>query len=228
MSEITLIEVDSAANPSVAVIWMHGLGADGSDFEPIVPELGLAESPAVRFIFPNAPYRPVTCNGGYVMRAWYDIISLEPDSRQIDETGLLESREIVRQLIQREEKRGIPSQRIFLAGFSQGGAVAYLSALTHPEPLAGVIALSTYIPEARLITEDLSAANRHIPLFVAHGTDDDVVSITLGRQALALLEQCGLKPAWHTYDMPHSVCIDEVRDIGSWLNARISVLEAAP
>ena len=228
MSEITLIEVDSAANPSVAVIWMHGLGADGSDFEPIVPELGLAESPAVRFIFPNAPYRPVTCNGGYVMRAWYDIISLEPDSRQIDETGLLESREIVRQLIQREEKRGIPSQRIFLAGFSQGGAVAYLSALTHPEPLAGVIALSTYIPEARLITEDLSAANRHIPLFAAHGTDDDVVSITLGRQAIALLEQCGLKPAWHTYDMPHSVCIDEVRDIGTWLNARISVLEAAP
>ena len=228
MSEITLIEVDSAANPSVAVIWMHGLGADGSDFEPIVPELGLAESPAVRFIFPNAPYRPVTCYGGYVMRAWYDIISLEPDSRQIDETGLLESREIVRQLIQREEKRGIPSQRIFLAGFSQGGAVAYLSALTHPEPLAGVIALSTYIPEARLITEDLSAANRHIPLFVAHGTDDDVVSIKLGRQALALLEQCGLKPAWHTYDMPHSVCIDEVRDIGTWLNARISVLEAAP
>ena len=228
MSEITLIEVDSAANPSVAVIWMHGLGADGSDFESIVPELGLADAPAVRFIFPNAPYRPVTCNGGHVMRAWYDIISLEPDSRQIDETGLLESREIVRQLIQREEKRGIPSQRIFLAGFSQGGAVAYLSALTHPEPLAGVIALSTYIPEARLITEDLSAANRHIPLFVAHGTDDDVVSITLGRQALALLEQCGLKPAWHTYDMPHSVCIDEVRDIGTWLNARISVLEAAP
>ncbi len=228
MSEITLIEVDSAANPSVAVIWMHGLGADGSDFEPIVPELGLAESPAVRFIFPNAPYRPVTCNGGYVMRAWYDIISLEPDSRQIDETGLLESREIVRQLIQREEKRGIPSQRIFLAGFSQGGAVAYLSALTHPEPLAGVIALSTYIPEARLITEDLSAANRHIPLFVAHGTDDDVVSIKLGRQAIALLGQCGLKPAWHTYDMPHSVCIDEVRDIGTWLNARISALEAAP
>jgi len=228
MSEITLIEVDSAANPSVAVIWMHGLGADGSDFESIVPELGLADAPAVRFIFPNAPYRPVTCNGGYVMRAWYDIISLQPDNRQIDETGLLESREIIRQLIQREEKRGIPSRRIFLAGFSQGGAVAYLSALTHPEPLAGVIALSTYIPEARLITEDLSAANRHIPLFVAHGTDDDVVSIKLGRQALALLEQCGLKPAWHTYDMPHSVCIDEVRDIGTWLNARISALEAAP
>ena len=186
------------------------------------------EAPGVRFIFPHAPYRPVTCNGGYVMRAWYDIISLEPDSRKIDEAGLLESREIVRQLIQREEKRGIPSQRIFLAGFSQGGAVAYLSALTHPEPLAGVIALSTYIPEARLITEDLSAANRHIPLFVAHGTDDDVVSIKLGRQAIALLGQCGLKPAWHTYDMPHSVCIDEVRDIGTWLNARISVLEAAP
>ena len=227
MSEITLIEVDSAANPSVAVIWMHGLGADGSDFEPIVPELGLTDVPTVRFIFPNAPYRPVTCNGGYVMRAWYDIISLEPDSRKIDEAGLLESREIVRQLIQREVQRGIPSQRIFLAGFSQGGAVAYLSALTHPEPLAGVIALSTYIPEARLITAELSTANRHIPLFVAHGTDDDVVSIKLGRQALALLEQCGLDPTWRTYDMPHSLCIEEVQDIAGWLKTRILALETS-
>ena len=227
MSEITLIEVDSAANPSVAVIWMHGLGADGSDFEPIVPELGLADVPAVRFIFPNAPYRPVTCNGGYVMRAWYDIISLEPDSRKIDEAGLLESREIVRQLIQREVQRGIPSQRIFLAGFSQGGAVAYLTALTHPDPLAGVIALSTYIPEASLITAELSAANRHIPLFVAHGTDDDIVSIKLGQQALAFLEQCGLDPTWRTYDMPHSLCIEEVQDIAGWLKTRILALETS-
>lgn len=221
MTEISLVEVESAATPSVAVIWLHGLGADGSDFEPIVPELGLAGSPAVRFIFPNAPYRPVTCNGGYVMRAWYDIISLEPNSRKIDEAGLLESREIVRQLIEREQERGIPSHRVFLAGFSQGGAVAYLSALTHPDPLAGVIALSTYIPEARLITENRSGFNQQIPLFVAHGTNDDVVSIELGRQAIEILQQCGLNPEWRTYDMPHSVCSEEVADIGAWLSARI-------
>jgi len=224
MTEITLVEVESAVNPSVAVIWLHGLGADGSDFEPMVPELGLADSPAVRFIFPNAPYRPVTCNGGYVMRAWYDIISLEPNSRKIDEAGLLESREIVRRLIEREQERGIPSHRIFLAGFSQGGAVAYLSALTHPEPLAGVIALSTYIPEARLITENRSGSNQQIPLFVAHGTSDDVVSIGLGQQAIEILHRCGLSPEWRTYDMPHSVCSEEIADLGTWLSTRIMAL----
>lgn len=224
MTEITLVEVESAVNPSVAVIWLHGLGADGSDFEAMVPELGLADSPAVRFIFPNAPYRPVTCNGGYVMRAWYDIISLEPNSRKIDEAGLLASREIVRRLIEREQERGIPSHRIFLAGFSQGGAVAYLSALTHPEPLAGVIALSTYIPEARLITENLSGSNQQIPLFVAHGTSDDVVSIGLGQQAIEILQRCGLSPEWRTYDMPHSVCSEEIADLGAWLSTRIVAL----
>jgi phospholipase/carboxylesterase len=222
MSEITLIEVETGPNPTVAVIWLHGLGADGSDFEPIISELGLPASPGVRFIFPNAPHRPVTCNGGYVMRAWYDIISLAPDSREIDEAGLLESREIVRAIIAREEARGIPSWRIFLAGFSQGGAVAYLSALTHPTPLAGVIALSTYIPSAHLITSDISETNRNIPLFVAHGTDDDVVSLGLGQQALALVQSLGFKPEWHTYDMPHSVCEAEIADIGLWLNERLA------
>lgn len=222
MSEITLIEVETGPNPTVSVIWLHGLGADGSDFEPIVSELGLPASPRVRFIFPNAPYRPVTCNGGYVMRAWYDIISLAPDSREIDEAGLLESREIVRAIIAREEARGIPSQRIFLAGFSQGGAVAYLSALTHPTPLAGVIALSTYIPSAHLITSDLSEAKQMIPLFVAHGTDDDVVSLGLGQQALALVQSLGFNPEWHTYDIPHAVCEAEIADIGVWLNERLA------
>lgn len=222
MSEITLIEVETSTNPTVSVIWLHGLGADGSDFEPIVSELGLRASPRVRFIFPNAPHRPVTCNGGYVMRAWYDIISLAPDSREIDEAGLLESQEIVRAIIAREEARGIPSQRIFLAGFSQGGAVAYLAALTHPTPLAGVIALSTYIPSAHLISSDLSEANRKIPLFVAHGTDDDVVSLVLGQQALALVQSLGFKPEWHTYDMSHAVCEVEIADIGVWLNERLA------
>lgn len=224
MPEITLIETETGNQPSVAVIWMHGLGADGTDFEPIVPELGLPPAPSIRFVFPNAPHRPVTCNGGYIMRAWYDIISLEPNTREIDEAGLLESRDMVRQLIAREKGRGIPSRRIFLAGFSQGGAVAYLSALTHPEPLAGVIALSTYIPSPTLISAELSEANRQIPLFVAHGTDDDVVSLGLGTQALELVKRLGPSPEWHTYRMPHSVCEEEIADIGAWLHARIGEL----
>ncbi|ENO89153.1 alpha/beta hydrolase [Thauera linaloolentis] len=224
MSEISFLEVETVPDPSVAVIWMHGLGADGHDFEPIVPELALAPSPAVRFIFPHAPHQPVTCNGGYVMRAWYDIVSLAPDSREIDEAGLLASRDIVRALIANETARGIPSGRIFLAGFSQGGAVAYLSALTHPEPLAGVIALSTYIPAAHLITRELAAANRGIPLFVAHGTEDDVVSPGLGRQALDLLHSVGLEPEWHAYAMPHAVCPQEIADIGAWLRERLAAL----
>ncbi|HJW25924.1 MAG TPA: alpha/beta fold hydrolase [Rhodocyclaceae bacterium] len=224
MAEITLLETETAPDPSVAVIWMHGLGADGTDFEPIVPELGLPAAPGVRFIFPDAPHRPVTCNGGYVMRAWYDIVSLEPHSREIDEAGLLESREIVRQLIAREAGRGIPSHRVFLAGFSQGGAVAYLSALTHPEPLAGVIALSTYIPSPGLITANLSEANRHIPIFAAHGTGDDVVAPTLGMQALDSVKNLGLTPEWHTYAMSHSVCPEEVADIGAWLAGRLREL----
>jgi phospholipase/carboxylesterase len=184
----------------------------------------LVNKPGIRFVFPNAPYRPVTCNGGYVMRAWYDIISLAPDRREIDEVGLGESREIVRALIAREEARGIPSHRIFLAGFSQGGAVAYLSALTHPTPLAGVIALSTYIPCPQWITDERSAANMHIPMFVAHGRDDDVVSLCLGEQALALVSSLGFQPVWHTYDMPHAVCAEEIADIGAWLNERVSEL----
>lgn len=211
------IEIETGPNPQWSVIWMHGLGADGSDFVPIVPELGLPDALALRFIFPHAPVRPVTCNGGYVMRAWYDIISLAPDTRQIDEAGLLESRAFVRQLIAREAARGVPSERVILAGFSQGGAVAYLSGLTHPTPLAGIIALSTYIPSANLVTNDLAAANRQIPIFAAHGTDDDVVSLQLGEQAVALLKVLGLEPEWRTYDMPHSVCMDEVADIGDWL-----------
>jgi len=224
MPEISFLELETAPEPGVAVIWLHGLGADGHDFEPIVPELALAPAPAVRFIFPHAPYQPVSCNGGYVMRAWYDIISLAPDSREIDEAGLLASRDVVRALIAREVERGIPSQRIFLAGFSQGGAVAYLSALTHPEPLAGVIALSTYILAAGLIMRELSAANRGIPLFVAHGTEDEVVPPVMGRQALELLQGLGLRPEWRSYAMPHAVCAQEIDDIGVWLRARIAAL----
>lgn len=211
------IEIETGPNPQWSVIWLHGLGADGSDFEPIIPELDLPDELAVRFIFPHAPFRPVTCNGGYVMRAWYDIISLAPTTRQIDEAGLLESRAIVRQLIDRETAHGIPSENIILAGFSQGGAIAYLSALTHPAPLAGIIALSTYIPSASLLSSGLTQANRQIPIFAAHGTHDDVVSLELGEQAVALLRTLGYKPEWRTYGMAHSVCMEEITSIGAWL-----------
>lgn len=215
------LEVETAANPEYAVIWLHGLGADGSDFVPVVPELGLVESPAIRFIFPHAPYIAVTCNGGYVMRAWYDIISLDSTSRRIDEAGILTSREAVRRLIDREKSRGIPVDRIFLAGFSQGGAVAYTTALTHPEKLAGIIALSTYIPSPALLAEDSADANRNIPIFAAHGTADDVVSPTLGLAARDLLIERGYTIDWHEYPMPHSVCLEEVWAIGQWLAERM-------
>lgn len=215
------LEVETAAEPEFAVIWLHGLGADGSDFVPVVPELGLPEVPGVRFIFPHAPYMPVTCNGGYVMRAWYDIISLDSTSRKIDEAGIVASCEAIRHLIERENSRGIPVDRIFLAGFSQGGAVAYTTALTYPEKLAGIIALSTYIPSPALLSEERAGANRNIPIFAAHGTQDDVVSPVLGLAARKLLGERGYKIEWHDYPMPHSVCLEEVHAIGRWLVQRM-------
>ena len=223
MSELLpSIELETAASPRYSVIWLHGLGADGSDFEPIVPELGLADAPGVRFIFPHAPQMPVTCNGGYVMPAWYDIISLEPHSRVVDEAGIVASRSAIRRLIARENQRGVPSERIFLAGFSQGGAVVYTTALTHPEPLAGLIALSTYLPVETLVNAEATSANKSLPIFAAHGLDDDVVSPPLGQMARKFVETQGHTVDWHEYPMPHSVCIEEVRDIGRWLNARMA------
>lgn len=223
MSELLQgIEIEHGAKPQYAVIWLHGLGADGSDFVPVVPELGLAEAPGVRFIFPHAPEMPVTCNGGYVMPAWYDIISLDSTSRRIDEAGIVHSRAAIRQLIARENERGIPCERIFLAGFSQGGAVAYTTALTHPEPLAGIIALSTYLPSVALVEREATAANRDIAVFAAHGSQDDVVSPTLGRQAQDFLLQRGHVVDWQEYPMPHSVCMEEVEAIGDWLRGRLA------
>ena len=215
------IVVDTGPNPAWAVIWLHGLGADGTDFEPVVPELGLPETPAVRFIFPHAPYQPVTCNGGYVMRAWYDIISLARDSREIDEAGLIASRQRVRSLIAAETARGIPARRIILAGFSQGGAVAYLTGLTHPERLGGIVALSTYIPSPRLLRDELVAEQLEVPVFAAHGDEDDVVAPELGEAARDLLRELGARPEWRSYPMPHSVCLEEIRDLGQWLSLRL-------
>lgn len=211
------IEIMHGGTPQYSVIWLHGLGADGSDFVPVVPELGLAEAPGVRFIFPNAPEIPVTCNGGYVMPAWYDIISLESTSRKIDETGIVHSRAAIRQLIARENERGIPCNRIFLAGFSQGGAVAYTTALTHPEPLAGLFALSTYLPTVDLVAREATEVNHAIPILAIHGSLDDVVSPTLGRQAKDLLLAKGYDVTWQEYPMPHTLCLEEVQLIGEWL-----------
>ena len=215
------IELIHGGDPQYAVIWLHGLGADGSDFLPVVPELGLAASPGVRFIFPNAPEIPVTCNGGYVMPAWYDIISLEPNSRRIDKAGILNSRAVIRHLIKRENARGIPCSRIFLAGFSQGGAVAYTTALTHPETLAGIIALSTYLPVEALVEREATSANQAVAVFAAHGSHDDVVAPALGRRAHDFVQQRGHDVVWQEYPIPHSVCLEEVEDIGRWLHERL-------
>ncbi|MCX7168521.1 MAG: carboxylesterase [Rhodocyclales bacterium] len=208
--------------PQFSVIWLHGLGADGSDFEAVVPELGLARGPGVRFIFPHAPHMPVTCNGGYVMPAWYDIISLDSNSRTVDAAGIIASRQAIRRLIERENQRGVPCARIFLAGFSQGGAVAYTTALTHTETLAGLIALSTYIPIPQLLEEEATAANQGLPIFAAHGSEDDVVSPELGIRARDFLTQHGHRVEWHEYPMPHSVCLEEVQEIGRWLRDRMA------
>ena len=218
---LSCLELETTDSPEFAVIWMHGLGADGSDFVPVIPELGLQTEIGIRFIFPNAPEMPVTCNGGYVMPAWYDIISLDSTSRVVDEAGILHTREQIRQLILRENQRGIPTSRIVLAGFSQGGAIAYTTALTHPERLAGIIALSTYIPSQALIESELSPAHAGLPIFAAHGTEDDVVAPELGIRARDYLIGKGYPVSWREYPMPHSLCIEEVLDIGEWLNQLI-------
>jgi phospholipase/carboxylesterase len=220
-TQLETIEIHTRDACEWSVIWMHGLGADGYDFVPVVPELGLDSAAGVRFVFPNAPAIPVSCNGGYVMPAWYDIISLDTNHRQVDEQGILLSRQQIRQLIAREVDLGIPSEKIFLAGFSQGGVIAYVTGVTHPAPLAGIIALSTYLPVTELVTREATAANRAIPIFAAHGTEDGVVSPELGRRARDFLAGHGYTSQWQEYAMPHSVCIDEILDIGTWLKQRM-------
>lgn len=213
------IEIETAPNPAFTVIWMHGLGADGNDFVPVVPELGLGDTPGVRFIFPHAPAIPVTCNGGYVMPAWYDIYAFDEAGRRADETGIRVSCERIRALIARENARGIATDHIVLAGFSQGGAIAYTTAITHPDALAGIVALSTYIPAPDTLAAQATAANAAIPVFAAHGTQDDVVPLQLGEQARHFLQARRIPVAWHTYAMPHSVCMEEIAAIGAWLRA---------
>ena len=210
------VEIETAPAPRASIIWLHGLGADGHDFEPIVPELGLGKTLAVRFVFPHAPARPVTINGGMVMRAWYDVVAAGGDRREV-EPGVRESARRIEALIERERARGVADSAIVLAGFSQGGAMALHTGLRHPERLAGIMALSCFLPLADTVATEGSAANRNVPIFMAHGTHDPLIPVDRGRLARDLLTGIGYRIAWHEYPMPHSVCGEEVADIAAWL-----------
>jgi phospholipase/carboxylesterase len=215
------VEVETGADPRWSVIWLHGLGADGHDFEPIVPELVDDDWPSIRFVFPHAPVRAVTINGGVRMRAWYDILGLEIAQRQ-DESGVRESIAFVQQLIARENKRAVPSERVLIAGFSQGGAIALAAAVRHQQKLAGVAALSTYLPIAESTGKERSEVNRGLPVFMAHGNLDPVVGHALGLMSRSYLEGLGYSVEWHSYPMPHSVSVEEIADLATWLSARFS------
>ena len=214
------IEVETGTKPAASVIWMHGLGADGNDFVPVVQELALDHAPAIRFIFPHAPMQPVTINNGYVMRAWYDVKwgDLEGRAKQADEKGVRASQAAIVQLIEREVSRGTQLDKIVLAGFSQGGAVALQTGLRHPHRLAGVMALSTYLPLAESFASEATQENRRTPLFMAHGTQDGVVPYAMGARSRDLLIEQGYDVEWHEYPMQHSVCLEEIAHIGAWLN----------
>jgi phospholipase/carboxylesterase len=210
------IQIETAPNPTVSVIWMHGLGADGNDFAPIVRELNLTGCPAIRFIFPHAPTMPVTINGGYVMRAWYDILGADLIRRE-DETGLRKSQKSIEDLIANEKARGIPAERIVLAGFSQGCAMTLQTGLRYPEKLAGLMCLSGYLPLHTAVPEERHPANQATPIFMAHGEIDPVVPFPRAEQSREILKALDYNIEWHQYPMQHSVCIEEIGAIGNWL-----------
>ncbi len=218
MSYLPTIEIEPKTKADAAVIWLHGLGASGYDFEPIVPELNLPEQVAIRFILPHAPEMPVTVNGGYIMPAWYDILEMDID-RKIDEAQLLQSAVEIHKLIKREQERGIASERIFIVGFSQGGAVGYHAALTYPEKLGGLLGLSTYFATAQTITPN--PVNQQIPIQVYHGTLDPVVPEALGRKGYNDLLALGYQAEYLTYPMEHQVCLEEIEHISAWLQKQL-------
>ncbi|EXI67840.1 MAG: Carboxylesterase 2 [Candidatus Accumulibacter adjunctus] len=212
------VERTTGESPECAIVWLHGLGADGHDFEPIVDEFDFDQLPAVRFVFPHAPMRAVTINGGFVMRAWYDIVS--PDFAPGREEGehVRESTRQVEALLARENSRGIPDERIVLAGFSQGGVIALHCGLRHSRRLAGILALSCYLPQADTLADEAQAANGDVPIFMAHGRADPVIPYDLGKQSAKLLQARGYPLQWRGYATAHSVCLEELEDIGGWLN----------
>jgi phospholipase/carboxylesterase len=215
------IEIETAPAPMASVIWLHGLGADGGDFVPIVEELDLPAVP-IRFVFPHAPMQPVTINGGHVMRAWYDIVSADLVRRE-DGNGVRASGRNIEALIAREKARGSVASRIVLAGFSQGGAIALHIGLRHAERLAGVMALSTYLPLADTLADERSAANQDISILMAHGRQDPIVALGRASGSRDTLSTLGYSVEWHEYPMPHSVCAAEIADIGAWLRRVLAV-----
>ncbi|NIR29738.1 MAG: alpha/beta fold hydrolase [Gammaproteobacteria bacterium] len=214
-SDAVVIEPRDAATASI--LWLHGLGADGHDFEPIVPELGANATRGLRFVFPHAPYRPVTINNGYVMRAWYDVLDMEL-TRRSDEAGIRSSADLLRRYIAAETEKGMPSERIVLAGFSQGGAIALHTGLRHEQRLAGILALSTYLPLPEVVAREAHETNADVPIFMAHGTADPVVGIAHAERSRDLLAARGYRVEWHSYPMMHAVCAEEIRDIARWLS----------
>jgi phospholipase/carboxylesterase len=215
-SALDSIQIETAPNPTASVIWLHGLGADGNDFVPIVRELDLSGCPAIRFVFPHAPTMPVTINNGYVMRAWYDILGTDIARRE-DEAGLRKSQALVEQLIAREKASGIAADHIVLAGFSQGCAMTLQTGLRHPEKLAGLLCLSGYLPIHATVQDERHSANHDTPIFLAHGRGDNVIPIDRAEKSRDMLQALGYKVEWHEYMMPHSVCEEEIEDIGVWL-----------
>ncbi len=207
------LEIETAPNPRASIIWLHGLGADGNDFAPLADEIDLPIG--VRYIFPHAPMMPVSINGGYVMRAWYDIS--DAAIRREDEAGVRASQQSVEVLLAREKSRGIGVSRIVLAGFSQGGAIALQAGLRHGERLAGIMALSTYVPLADQLAAEAGPANRGVPIFMAHGTADPMIPLARAQASRDLLLEQGYALEWREYRMPHSVCPQEIADIGAWL-----------
>ena len=218
--ELDYIEIQTGLDPEATIIWLHGLGADGHDFVPIVDELELPVDVAFRFVFPHAPLRPITINNGMVMRGWYDIHDMPIDAdkaERADRPGLEHACRIVRDLIEQENQRGIATNHIFLAGFSQGGALALFAGLRYWQPLAGIIALSAYLPDPDSIEAERSGQNLDTPVFMAHGNHDPVIPVAAGRHSYQMLAEAGYSVGWHTYDMPHSVHPDEIRDIARFI-----------
>ena len=218
MKDLTLqmVELQASPEPTASIIWLHGLGADGYDFVPVVRELEILQAPPARFVFPHAPTRPVTINGGYVMRAWYDILGTDPVRRE-DESGIVDSHQRVEALIEREVKRGTPRARIVLAGFSQGGAITLQAGLRQKQPLAGLLALSTYLPLAERFDSERAAESLSVPIFMAHGRSDPVIPLARAVSSRDRLQAAGYAVEWHEYEMPHSICEEEIRHIAAFL-----------
>ena len=223
---LTTVEIEPTGPARSSVIWMHGLGADAHDFEPIVPELRLPSELGIRFVFPNAPICPVTINGGMRMRAWYDVLSTDLPRRE-DPDGVYASQCAIDALLEREKKRGIPAERIVLAGFSQGGAMALHTGLRYSDTLAGILALSCYLPLASTLNSERRPANQQTPIFMAHGDYDAVIPLRYGRQSAELLESLAYRVEWQKYDMGHEVCWEEIRDIAKWLERVLAVERTA-